>query len=496
MIKIPKLLSKTRLMKGYRCAKAIYLNISSPDLEAPVTPELQALFDQGNAVGVEARSRFPGGELVDCKPWDFIGSLKRTRELLSLHTETIYEAAFEYNGCYARADIIKHNRDTKRWTIYEVKSSTKVKPEQVDDVGLQAWIMANSGLPIEKIFVLHLNPECKFPNLENLFVEADVTDLLREKYPGISPKIRDIFSVLRGSGPPETDIGPHCLSPNECGFKDACWTEKKIPQISIFSLPQVRDKKWDLYSQGIVEITDPRLSDLTPLQERVVRVHSTGRRYVDKTGIKSALKSWKFPLVFLDFETIGPAIPRYKGARPFAQVPFQFSVHVCDSWKSEVIHYEYLHDDNQDPRPKLIPALIRACESGRSVVAYYAQFEASRIQEMAECFPEYKQQLDAISERIVDPLPVIREHVYDAKFAGSFSLKAVAPALLGESFSYEGMQVGDGTAAQRAFEELISGDADPERKRQLTTSLLEYCKKDTFVMVELVKWLFTESEVQ
>ena len=59
-------------------------------------------------------------------------------------------------------------------------------------------------------------------------------------------------------------------------------------------------------------------------------------------------------------------------------------------------------------------------------------------------------------KRIVDPLPVIRDHVYDNAFGGSFSLKAVAPALLGEDHSYEGMQVSNGTAAQRAFDELIS----------------------------------------
>lgn len=234
MIRIPKLLSKTRLMKGYRCRKAIYLNIASPDLEAAITPDLQALFDQGNAVGMEARSRFPGGELVDCEPWDFVGSLKRTRDLLAAHTKTIYEAAFEYNGCYARADIIRYNQETKRWAIYEVKSSTKVKPEQLDDVGLQAWIMAKGGLPIEKIHILHLNPECKFPNLSNLFVEADVTAQLRESYPSILPKVQDIFAILKKDSPPPIDIGPHCLVPNECGFKNACWTERNIPQVSIF----------------------------------------------------------------------------------------------------------------------------------------------------------------------------------------------------------------------------------------------------------------------
>ena len=144
-------------MKGYRCLKSIYLTIHHPELEAPITADQQALFDQGNAIGEEARKRFPGGVLVDNKPWDFFGSLKKTRELIALKTEIIYEAAFEFKGCYARADIIQYSKDSQRWKVFEVKSSTKVKDEHIDDVGLQAWIIANSGLPIDKIHIVYIN---------------------------------------------------------------------------------------------------------------------------------------------------------------------------------------------------------------------------------------------------------------------------------------------------------------------------------------------------
>src|SRR3990167_5545735 len=138
---IPKLLSKTKLMRGYRCLKCIYLTIHRPDLEPPITPDKQALFDQGNEVGTEARNYFPGGTLVDNLPWDFTGALVKTRALVAAGTPIIYEAAFEHMGCYARADIIQFNPNTQRWSIFEVKSTTKVKPEHIHDVGLQTWIM-------------------------------------------------------------------------------------------------------------------------------------------------------------------------------------------------------------------------------------------------------------------------------------------------------------------------------------------------------------------
>lgn len=481
-------------MRGYRCLKSIYLTIHHPELETPISPDQQALFDQGNAVGEEARKRFPGGTLVDNKPWDFFGSLKRTRELLAQKTEVIYEAAFEYNGCYARADIIQYSEDTQRWKIFEVKSSTKVKDEQLDDVGLQAWIMAKGGLPIEQISILHINNSCRYPNLENLFISEDVTEKLRALYPGINGKVTDIFSAIKGSEIPEIDIGQHCASPNECGFKEACWKEKNIPKVSILDLPQIKSKKWDYYSEGITNLDDERLTELSAIQERVVEVFKSGKRFIDPAGIKAELAKWKFPLVFLDFETINPAIPRYQASGPYQQIPFQFSVHVWSSPESDLTHKEYLHTSKSDPRPNLIPLLLDACGENGSIVAYYGQFESSRISELAEYSPENKTKLESLLERIVDPLPVIRDHVYDNNFAGSFSLKAVGPAILGESHSYEGMLVANGTAAQRAFDDLISDRTPQDQKNALIRASLEYCKKDTLVMVDLVKWLYQQAQ--
>lgn len=491
MKEIPKLLSKTRLMRGYQCPKSIYLTIHNKELEPPVTPDLQAIFDQGNEVGAEARKRYPNGVIVENPAWDFFGALKRTRELLQNETEVIFEAAFEYKGCFARADIIIYSKETKRWSIFEVKSTTKVKDEHLDDVGLQAWIMTNAGLPIEKICIMHINNECRYPNLKNLFTEVDVTEDLRKRHNQIPNRLTEIFKAIRGESVPKVDIGPHCSSPNECPFTSHCWSEKQIPEVSVFDLPKIAAKKWSLYSEGIVALDDPKLSGLSLIQQRVVDVYKTKNRFIDKDGIKKALSSWQFPLVFLDFETINPAIPRYDKTGPYQQVPFQFSAHVLDSPTSNLIHKEYLHTDKSDPRPNLIPRLLDACGINGSIVAYYGQFETSRISEMAEYSKEHRAQLEALVGRIVDPLPVIRDFVYDDLFAGSFSLKKVAPAILGEASSYDGMVIDNGTAAQRAFEEIINENTEPPRKQQLVEASLEYCRKDTLVMVDLVKWLMS-----
>ena len=61
MTALPKLLSKTRLMRGYQCLKGIFLTVHHKELEAPISSDLQAIFDQGNMVGAEARKRYPKG---------------------------------------------------------------------------------------------------------------------------------------------------------------------------------------------------------------------------------------------------------------------------------------------------------------------------------------------------------------------------------------------------------------------------------------------------
>lgn len=486
---LPKLLSKTKLMRGYRCTKALYLTIQNPELEPPVTPEMQALFDQGNRIGELARTYYPGGELVDFPAWEFGNSLKRTRELIQAGKELIYEAAFEYKGCYARADIIRYSRETQRWTILEAKSSTKVKDEHLDDVGLQAWIIANSGVQIEKICILHLNPECRFPDLKNLFVETDVTTQLREKYPLTTPRLNEIFNALRQPKPPDVDIGPHCHSGGrDCEFVNHCYAAKALPEISVLDI-YVLKTAWDLYRQGTIELKDLDTSEFTEIQKRMVRAHLENKRIVETEALQAAVAEWKFPLVFLDFETLGDAVPRFRGAGPYTDIPFQFSVHTLTSVDAEPVHFEFLHDAADDPREPLIRALVQACGEEGSIIAYNAKFEIKVITRLAQDFPAFEASLLALIPRFQDPLPIIRETVYDPAFKGGFGLKAVAPALLAGKFQYDHLNVPDGKAAQRAYAEMTASSTSATRREELRLSLLEYCGQDTMACVELVRWM-------
>lgn len=140
----------------------------------------------------------------------------------------------------------------------------------------------------------------------------------------------------------------------------------------------------------------------------------------------------------------------------------------------------------------MVDVLLNAIGPEGSVVAYYSSFEEGRLRELAAQIPECAGKLNNIADRLVDPLPVVRDAVYDEGFEGSFSLKSVGPALLGDAGSYERLEIRDGEFAGLMYKELISNESAPERNAHLRTALLQYCKRDTEITWKLVHWLLQQ----
>jgi len=489
------LLNKSVLLKGLQCQKHLYLHLHHPELESEALEFEKAIRDQGTEVGLAARSLYPGGKLIEMtnKP---DGALEETQFAIERGDLVLFEAAFVYQDILIRADILKRETPTSPWELIEVKSSAHLRDEHIQDVALQYYVLKGAALAIQSASVLSLNSNFVFPEKGELFKKVDVTERCETLINEIPDFVDRIKNIIAREKIPPIEIGPHCRSPFQCGFEDYCRSEKKIPKPSVLDLPRLGPEKWHLYSQGIIELSDVRLLEpqfnLRGVQLKMIDAFQNRTRSIHREEIARILSEWQRPLIYLDFETINPAIPRFLGASPYQHIAFQFSVHIekdSHSPTPALEHHEFLETSDADPRRALIESLIRCIPDSGSVVAYYKQFEAGRLEEMAQCFPEYAAKLDSIRARLVDPLPIFQQHVYDHGFMGSFSIKKVAPALIGESLSYDGMEVGDGMAAQRAYEELRSQQTTPERKTFLRKSLLDYCAQDTLAMVKLVEWL-------
>ncbi len=480
-------LSKSRLMRGLQCAKSLFLTIHHPELEPKITDSQQALFDQGHEVGIRAQQEIPGGVLIEAPYYDPEGAIKETEAAMKNGAHTIYEATLAKNGISAKIDILNKGAGNRSWQLIEVKSSTSVKPEHLVDVAIQVHVAEQAGLQIEKAEVMHLNNQSTAPKLENLFTRNEVTTSIDQNRKELPSKISALQGILSKSKPPKTDIGAHCFEPYECPFVKHCWSHISSP--SIFDVPGLGAKVWEFYEQGIVSVSDPRFGPFTGAKAARLNAIRTGSRWIDVPGISKQLSDWRWPLIHLDFETINFAIPKYDGTRPYEQIPFQFSCMIQEKRLALARHVEFLHDELTDPRPSLIAALTSILKNSGSIVAYNKGFESARMRAMATAYPSYSDILLEACERLVDPLPIFRNHVYDPAFKDSFSIKNVAPAILGEQASYKGMSVSDGVAAQRAFVELIDVKTPSERKVELKREMLAYCKKDTEVMVQLVDWL-------
>ena len=222
-----------------------------------------------------------------------------------------------------------------------------------------------------------------------------------------------------------------------------------------------------------------------PAKRQVRAVKSMTR--VVEPGLRTALGQLKSPIVYFDFETVQLAVPRWPGCKPQDMVAVQFSAHREGFADNETRFH--LASRGDDPRPALIDAMVDACAGASSIVVYYEQFEKKRIEELAEWFPAREKELMAIHARIVDLLPIVRDHVYDPEFHGSFSLKKVLPALV-PNLTYKDLKYQEGgTASAEIYRLLFGPSLVPDEEADLRLHLLAYCERDTLAMVELVKVL-------
>jgi hypothetical protein len=331
---------------------------------------------------------------------------------------------------------------------------------------------------------MHLNGDCRYPNLDDLFVREDVTAQVETVLPEIPARLAEYRRIVAGPNPGLT-FGPQCFDQRDCPFTDRCWPE--ITREHVLSLARVKlSKVYAWMQQGIHAIRDLPVDAALPLvAQRQVRAVKQGALIIGP-GLEDALAGFAAPLAFLDFETVQPAIPVWNGCWPWQQVPVQFSCHVLAP-DGALEHHQWLAEGPGDPREPLARAMIAACAGARTVVSYWATFEKSRITELADALPALAPDLLDVNRRMLDLHPVVQDHLYHPDFLGSLSLKAVVPALLPQ-LAYDDLTVREGSEASALLTRYLfePGRFTEREKADLRRDLLAYCERDTFVMVALL----------
>jgi hypothetical protein len=476
-------LSKSRLISAWQCAKKLHLEKHHPEL-GEVSAQTESLFETGHQVGDIAQRLYGTDRAVEIA-FNFKTMVAETKRLVEGGVNfPIFEGTFRYENVLIRADVMIPEGDG--WHVIEVKASTSVKDYHVLDCAIQDWVLRNCGINVLSISLAHINNQFVYAgdgNYDGLLVENDLTNDARKLEPAVLELVAKAREAITGPMP-AIHVGAQCTKPYDCQFQSHCWPgDTEYP---IMGLGGSRAKLGDYVALGAHDIRDVSADQLTAeTQLRIHRVTVSGEPEL-LPGAKGELDVLPYPRYYLDFETIGPAVPIWPGTRPYAPVPIQWSCHIEDG-DADLRHEEFLDLSGEPPMRALAEKMI-ACLGESGPVLMYTSYEKGVIEGLIRLFPDLGEALQMIVSRLVDLHPIVKRHYYHPRMLGSWSIKAVLPAIAPHMNYADLTGISEGTAASDGFLEAIDPETSPERKAELKDQLLRYCRFDTEAMVEIVRF--------
>ncbi len=475
------MLTKSTYLTFSQCPKAFWLEEYQSHLAAPPDPATQRRLRVGQEVDRQAREQFPDGRTIPYRPHpEEMAPL--TAQAIAEGATTLFQATFHVADLLVKVDIL--TRAASGWHLIEVKASTRYKPEEhLADVAFQWYVLQQAGLPVTQASLLHLNRDCRYPDLGNLFALSDITAEVQAHQPQVAADVTIMRQIMGQTETPVVGIGRHCRQPYACAYYDHCWQGVDTP--TIYDIPYLkRPTEQQLETSGIRFVADipPDFALRDKRAVAFVRQWQEHHTTVDTDAIRRELETLVYPLYFFDFETIDPAIPLFTGCQPYQHTPFQYSCHVLHA-DGTLTHRDYLHTTPDDPRRPLLLSLLDHIGDSGSIVVYHAPFEKGRLLELADAFPEYAPRLLDMVNRLWDQLDIFKKYYRDYRFGGSNSLKSVLP-VVAPALSYQSLAVQNGGQAQVVWEQMI-GEGETAVKDQLAAQLRAYCHLDTLAMVEI-----------
>jgi hypothetical protein len=164
----------------------------------------------------------------------------------------------------------------------------------------------------------------------------------------------------------------------QSGFRE-CWTAKFGWTAADFSQPSVLNiwnyhfkRTESRFAESRLKMSELVEDDISPKTDGKPGVSQSERQWlqvrkavendtsvwIDRDGLAEEIRSWKYPLHFIDFETSMAAIPFNRGRRPYEGVAFQFSHHVVTKDGSVSHQGEYINTEpGQFPNYNFVRAL-------------------------------------------------------------------------------------------------------------------------------------------
>ncbi|MBS3956449.1 MAG: DUF2779 domain-containing protein [Clostridiales bacterium] len=475
-------LSKSRYVKGLRCPRALYLSVHRYELATPPDTAQQMRFDVGHRVGDLAQARYPDGILIEEGPLEHSDAVTRTRGLIGQGAATLFEAAFTHDNVKVRVDVLRRLPEGG-WELIEVKSTVGYRREKhLPDVGVQLHVLLGSGIDVRRVSLMHLDRAYVYPggayDPYSVLAATDVTQDAFEYVREVPLNLARMMAVLALPDVPDRPAGVSCDRPYPCEFAEWC-------------------------ARGEVPV-------------------AVDGKLVTEPTVLSRLSELPFPLYFVDFETVNPALPLFPGTSPFQTVKVQWSVHSLDQ-DGTLTHAQYLVDHaRHDPALEFMHSLFETLGASGTFV-HYSTFERTALVDIALRYPEWRQPLieripgffDALTRKLADAgvsyaslrsprggglvafdlgTRVVRDGCsHPILGPRGWSIKRAIQVLAPDLPPYDALVVSDGEQAMAATAEMLAAGTPPQRAEQIRRDLLDYCRHDTLAMVEIYRALHSRA---
>lgn len=444
--------------------------------------------EEGIQIGAMARQLYPTGILI--QQHDMVSASKATLERLK-NSQILFEAAFQTENYATRADILI--KKDQMWHLLEVKScvdfeNKKVgeKQQYIDDIAY-TYLIASQFVPINKLSIISLakNYSLGMP-AHKFFLETDVTNVAKFRASEFARKKNSFAKEIMALNIPESEWKYACKA---CEFFTTECLGKNING-TIFEITRIGEANClKLFKQQCYQIKDiPADYKLSAVQKRIQQTVKNNKIYCS-SELKDSLAAIKWPVYYLDFETVKTALPLYQKINPHEQVLTQYSIHRLENFSEQPEHFAYLAEPTRDCRRELAKKLIEYLGDAGDIIVY-SSFEKSQLSRLKNYCPELAAAIDAVINRLVDLQAIIQRSYYDPRFCGSYSIKKVLPVLV-EGVNYDHLAIKNGDMAISSFVKLARNTISLEEANVLKQQLLDYCQQDTLAMLLLHKQLAT-----
>jgi hypothetical protein len=250
-----------------------------------------------------------------------------------------------------------------------------------------------------------------------------------------------------------------------------CLSEQKKWSASDFKKPNVweiwgspklkyflDDDRWFMEDVKATDLSISKRHERQTLQIESTNNHIT-KPQINIDGLRSEMENFRYPLNLIDFETVAPAIPFFKGYKPYQGLCFQFSHHLLHEDGKVEHKSEYLGmGQGTNPSFEFIEALYNALIKNNGDVFMYSHHENTYLNYMILLLwkesPFSSEKTDRLvsflqsltkpgeditpkwkegSRKMIDMAEMVRSFYWHPDMKGSNSIKQVLPAIMNDS---------------------------------------------------------------